>query len=102
VLPLPEDFPDPVAEADPDPVIENVVVPPPEFDAEPVAVAEPDPVAVADAVLLLSCRRTMMESSSGSHLGHIGHAAAYAERYRRRIEYNWKDREARIVKLSVC
>lgn len=98
--PLTDAFPDPVAEADP--VIENVVGPPPDFEAEPVAAAEPDPVEVAVVVLLLSCRRTMMESSSGNHLGHIGHAAAYAERYRSRIEYNWKDREARIVKLLIC
>lgn len=48
--------------------------------------------------LLPSCRRTIIESSSGNHFGHIGHAAAYAERYRRSIEYNWKVREARIVK----
>lgn len=60
-----------------------------EFEAVDLAAAE-DPVAVADAVLLLSCRRTMIESSSGNQFGHIGHAVAYVERQRRMIEYIWK------------
>jgi len=86
-----------VVSADPD--IENVVVAP-DFAVDVTVAPEEDPVVVAvvDAVLLLSCRRTMMESSSGNHLGHIGQAAAYAERYRRIIEYIWKVCEARIVK----
>jgi len=84
--------------------IENVVVAPPEFPfavVDAVAFAEdPVPVWVADTVvLLLSCRLTMMESSSGNQFGHMGQAVAYAERYKRTIEYIWKVCEARIVNV---
>jgi hypothetical protein len=82
---------------------ENVVVAPFPFAVfDPVASAE-DPVAVwdAEAVLLLSCRLTMMESSSGNQFDHIGHAVAYAERYKMIIEYIWRVCEARIVKVGL-
>lgn len=60
------------------------------------AVAVVVAVAVADAVLsaaaedceeVSSCRATIMESNSGSHLGH-GHAVTNVERHSRMTEYS--------------
>jgi hypothetical protein len=58
-------------------------------------------VKTVEQYSLLFSRLTMMESSSGNQLGHMGHAAAYAERYKRIIEYIWKVCEARIVKVGL-
>lgn len=72
------ELPLPVAVVCADPVIENVVVAAP-FAVDVCTGPELDAESVVD-VVLLSARRTMMESSSGNQLGHIGHAVAYAER----------------------
>lgn len=83
--------------------MENVVVGVCPFAVEdPVAAApDPDAVCVGEVVLLLSCRLTMIESSSGSQSDHMGHAVVYTERYRMIIEYNWKVCEARIVNVGL-